>query len=55
VVNWKRKRIFVSTALGNEPLGFEHVAEDLWSVFFKDILLGRVKESEARLIIGAGR
>jgi transposase InsO family protein len=55
VVNWKRKRIFVSTALRNEPLGFEHIAEDLWSVFFGNTLLGRIKESEARLIIGAGQ
>lgn len=29
VVNWKRKRIFVGTALANEPLGFEHLADDL--------------------------
>jgi putative transposase len=55
VVNWKRKRIFVSTALAHEPLGFEHVAEDLWSVFFGTMLLGRLKESEARLVVGAGR
>jgi transposase InsO family protein len=55
VVNWKRKRIFVSTALANEPLGFEHVADDVWSVFFGNVLLGRLKESEARLLVGAGR
>jgi len=55
VVNWKRKRIFVSTALANEPLGFEHIADDLWSVFFGTVLLGRLKESEARLVVGAGR
>jgi transposase InsO family protein len=55
VVNWKTKRIFVSTALAREPLGFEHVADDLWSVFFGITLLGRVKESEARLVLGAGR
>lgn len=55
VVNWKTKRIFVSTALAHEPLGFEHVADDLWSVFFGTTLLGRVKESEARLVLGAGR
>jgi transposase InsO family protein len=55
VVNWKRKRIFVSTALAHEPLGFEHVADDLWSVFFGTMLLGRLKESEARLVLGAGQ
>lgn len=55
VVNWKRKRIFVSTALAHEPLGFEHVADDLWSVFFGTLLLGRLTESEARLVSGAGR
>ena len=55
VVNWQRKRIFVSTALAHEPLGFEHVANDLWSVFFRDIMIGRVLESQARLVIGAGR
>jgi transposase InsO family protein len=55
VVNWKRKRIFVSTALGNEPLGFEHVADDLWSVFFGSVLLGRIRESEGRIVVGAGR
>jgi transposase InsO family protein len=55
VVNWKRKRIFVSTVLAHEPLGFEHIAEDLWSVFFGTMLLGRLRESEARLVHGAGR
>jgi putative transposase len=55
VVNWKKKRIFVSTALRNEPLGFEHLADDLWSVFFGNVLLGRVRESEARIIVGAGQ
>lgn len=55
VANWKRKRIFVSTALANEPLGFEHIAADVWSVFFGEILLGRIQESEARIVIGAGR
>ena len=45
----------MSTALGNGPLGFEHVAKDLWPVLFKNILLGRVRQSEARLIIGAGQ
>ena len=55
VVNWKRKRIFVSTALANEPLGFEHIADEIWSVFFGNVLLGRLLESEARIVVGAGR
>jgi transposase InsO family protein len=55
VVNWKRKRIFVSTALGNEPLGFEHVTNDLWSVYFGSVLLGRLYESEGRIVVGSGR
>jgi putative transposase len=55
VVTWKQKRIFVSAALANQTVGFEHIAEDLWSVFFGDVLLGRLFESEARIIVGAGR
>lgn len=55
VVNWQRKRIFVSTALGHETLGFEHIADDLWSVFFGSVLLGRIKEDEGRLVFGAGQ
>lgn len=55
VANWKKNRIFVSTALAHEPLGFEHLAEDLWSVFFGNVLLGRVRETEARILVGAGQ
>ena len=55
VVTWKHKRIFISTALGNQTVGFEHIAEGLWSVFFGDVLLGRLLEGESRIIVGAGR
>lgn len=55
VVTWKSKRIFTSTALGNQTIGFEHIEDGLWSVFFGDVLLGRLFEAESRIIVGAGR
>ena len=55
VVTWKHKRIFISTALGNQTVGFEHIADGLWSVFFGDVLLGRLLEAESRIIVGAGQ
>ena len=55
VVTWKHKRIFISTALGNQTVGFEHIADGLWSVFFGDVLLGRLLETESRIIVGAGQ
>ena len=55
VVTWKQKRIFLSAALGNEPVGFEHIADGLWSVFFGEVMLGRLYESESRIVVGVGR
>src|SRR5262245_16873941 len=52
---WKKHRIFLTEALRHETLGFEHIADGLWSVFFGDILLGRFSESDFRFTPGMGR
>lgn len=52
---WKQRPIFVTAALKNETLGFEHIADGLWSVFFGAVMLGRFSESDYRFVVGAGR
>jgi len=55
VFTWKQRQIFVTEALRNETLGFEHIAHGLWSVFFGDVLLGRFSEVDYRFVPGMGR
>jgi transposase InsO family protein len=55
VFSWHRQQIFVTEALRNETLGFEWVADRLWSVFFGDILLGRFDEENSQFLAGMGR
>lgn len=44
--SWKQRQIFITEALRHETLGLEHIADDLWSVFFGDVLLGRFNEAD---------
>jgi transposase InsO family protein len=55
VFSWKQHQIFVTEALRHETLGFEYVADGLWSVFFGDVLLGRFSEQDYRFTAGSGR
>lgn len=55
VFSWHRQQIFITEALRNETLGFEWVADRLWSVFFGDILLGRFDEENSQFLAGMGR
>lgn len=55
VFSWKQRQIFLTEALHNETLGFECIADGLWSVFFGDVLLGRFSELDYRFTPGMGR
>jgi hypothetical protein len=55
IFSWKQHQIFVTEALRNETLGFEPVADGLWSVFFGDVLLGRFSQQDNRFTAGSGR
>ncbi len=53
--SWHRQQIFVTEALRNETLGFEWVADRLWSVFFGDVVLGRFDEENSQFLAGMDR
>lgn len=55
VFTWKQRQIFLTEALRNETVGFEHVAPGLWSVFFGEVMLGRFSEADYRFTAGMGR
>jgi transposase InsO family protein len=52
VFSWHREQIFVTEALRNETLGFEWVADGVWSVFFGEVLLGRFDEENSKFLAG---
>lgn len=55
VFSWRNHQIFLTEALHNETLGFECIADGLWSVFFGEIMLGRFSEHDYRFTPGMGR
>jgi putative transposase len=55
VFAWKQRQIFVTEALHNETVGFESIADRLWSVFFGDVMLGRFSELDYQFTPGMGR
>jgi transposase InsO family protein len=55
VFSWHRQQIFVTEALRNETLGFEWIADGLWSVFFGEVLLGRFDEENSQFLAGMSR
>jgi len=55
VFSWHGEQIFVTEALRNETLGFEWIADGLWSVFFGDVLLGRFDEQNYEFLAGMSR
>jgi putative transposase len=41
---FKRKLLFIAHALAHHPIGFEEVADGVWSIYFGTVLLGRLDE-----------
>lgn len=50
-VRFKTRLLYLSTALKQHRIGLEEVDDGIWSVFFCDVLLGRIDERKA-LITG---
>lgn len=48
-IRWHHRWVNVSHALAEECVGLEEVADDVWSVFFGPLLLGRLDERDYRL------
>ena len=46
---FKRRQIFLSQALSEEWIAFEEVADGIWSLYFYDVLLGRLDERDFKL------
>ena len=46
---WRGRQLFVSQALGHEWIGFEEVADGVWSVWFYDRVLARLDERDYKL------
>jgi len=49
---WHSQMIFLGTALRNQLIGLEHVADGEWLVFFGDVLLGKFIERAGRVETG---
>jgi len=50
MVRLRQARIFLSTTLEGEYVGLEEVADQVWSVYFYRLLLGRFDEQQLRLV-----
>jgi hypothetical protein len=48
-VRFKKRQLFVSSALVHEHVGFEEVADGVWRLLFYDVELGRLDERDFRL------
>ena len=48
-IRWRRKQLHVSLPLRNLDIGFEEVADGIWSIYFCDVLLGRMDDRERRI------
>lgn len=46
-VRFKTRLLYVATALRAQPIGLEEVDDGIWSVYFCDVLLGRLDERKA--------
>ena len=46
-VRFKPRLLHLSTALRQHRIGLEEVDDGIWSVFFCDVLLGRLDERKA--------
>lgn len=48
-VRWHNQWVNVSHVLGEEYVGFEEIADGVWSVYFGPVLLGRFDEHDDRI------
>jgi len=48
-ISWRSRLLFISETLGGEDVGLEETDEDLWSLYFGPILLGRYHERDQSL------
>jgi len=46
-VRFKTRLLYLSTALRQHRIGLEEVDDGIWSVFFCNVLLGRIDERKA--------
>jgi transposase InsO family protein len=46
-VRFKTRLLYIATALRAQPIGLEEVDDGIWSVYFCDVLLGRLDERKA--------
>jgi hypothetical protein len=46
-IRFKARLLYLSTALKQHRVGLEEVDDGIWSVFFGDVLLGRIDERQA--------
>jgi transposase InsO family protein len=45
-VRFKKRLVFIATPLKQHPIGFEEVADGIWSIYFCRILLARIDERD---------
>ncbi len=45
-VRFKKRLVFIANPLRQYPIGFEEVADGIWSIYFCRILLGRIDERD---------
>jgi transposase InsO family protein len=48
-IKWKCRRLFVSETLAGEDVALEPVEDEIWSLLFYDVLLGRFHERDWQL------
>jgi hypothetical protein len=46
-IRFKTRLLYLSTALRQHRVGLEEVDDGIWSVFFSNVLLGRIDERKA--------
>jgi putative transposase len=45
-VRFKKRLVFIANPLKQHPIGFEEVADGIWSIYFCQVLLGRIDERD---------
>jgi putative transposase len=45
-VRFKKRLVFIANPLKHHPIGFEEVADGIWSIYFCRVLLGRIDERD---------
>ena len=45
-VRFKKRLVFIANPLQHHPIGFEEVADGIWSIYFCRVLLGRIDERD---------